>query len=59
MSDRKPMVQAAIGALIREQGVAITSVHAIKAANLVLLLLNNGIPAPTPLRTIPNIRHIP
>jgi len=37
-----PIVQDPISALIREQNVKITSVHAIKDANLLLVMLNNG-----------------
>ena len=42
MSNRKPIIQDPVSAMIREQGVRITSVHAIKDANLLLVMLNNG-----------------
>lgn len=42
MSNRKPIIQDPVNALIREQGVRITAVHAIKDANLLLVMLNNG-----------------
>lgn len=42
MSNRKPIIQDPVSALIREQGVRITAVHAIKDANLLLVMLNNG-----------------
>lgn len=42
MSNRKPMIQDPVNALIRENGVRITSVHAIKGANLLLVMLNQG-----------------
>jgi hypothetical protein len=42
MNKRKPIIQDPINALIREQDVRITSVHAIKDANLLLVVLNNG-----------------
>jgi len=42
MSNRKPMIQDPVSALIRENGVRITSVHAIKGANLLLVVLNQG-----------------
>jgi hypothetical protein len=42
MSNRKPIIQDPVNALIREQGVRITAVHAIKEANLLLVMLNNG-----------------
>ena len=42
MSIRKPQVQDPISALIREQGVRIQAVHAIKRADLLLVDLTNG-----------------
>lgn len=42
MSNRKPIIQDPVSALIREQNVRITAVHAIKEANLLLVMLNNG-----------------
>ncbi|MDQ3100649.1 MAG: DUF2442 domain-containing protein [Bacteroidota bacterium] len=39
---RKPIIQDPISALIREQDVRITSVHVIKEADLLLIILNNG-----------------
>lgn len=42
MSTRKPTVQDPVSAMIREQGVRITAVHAIKDANLLLVMLNYG-----------------
>jgi hypothetical protein len=42
MSNRKPIIQDPVNALIREQGVRITAVHVIKDANLLLVMLNNG-----------------
>ncbi|MBL7951886.1 MAG: DUF2442 domain-containing protein [Flavobacteriales bacterium] len=42
MSNRKPLIQDPLNALIREQDVRITSVHALKRANLLLVFLNNG-----------------
>jgi hypothetical protein len=36
------MVQDPVSALIREQKVRITSVHAVKEANLLLVVLNSG-----------------
>ncbi len=42
MSNRKPIIQDPVSAMIREQDVRITSVHAIKDANLLLVMLNNG-----------------
>ena len=39
---RKPIIQDPISALIREQGVRIRSVHVIKDANLLLVVLNHG-----------------
>lgn len=42
MSTRKPVVQDPVSALIREQDVRITSVHAIKEAGLLLVMLNSG-----------------
>ena len=42
MSKRKPIIQDPVNAMIREQGVRITAVHAIKDANLLLVMLNNG-----------------
>ena len=39
---REPIIQDPINALIREQGVRINSVHAIKEANLLLVFLNHG-----------------
>ena len=42
MSNRKPIIQDPVNAMIREQGVRITAVHAIKDANLLLVMLNNG-----------------
>ncbi|MBK9275280.1 MAG: DUF2442 domain-containing protein [Flavobacteriales bacterium] len=42
MSTRKPIIQDPVNALIREHGVRITAVHAIKDANLLLVMLNSG-----------------
>jgi hypothetical protein len=42
MSNRKPLNQDPVSALIREHGVRITAVHAIKDANLLLVMLNHG-----------------
>jgi len=42
MSNRKPLIQDPVSALIREHGVKITAVHAIKEANLLLVMLNQG-----------------
>jgi hypothetical protein len=42
MSIRKPIIQDPVNAMIREQGVCITAVHAIKDANLLLVMLNKG-----------------
>ncbi|MBP9079193.1 MAG: DUF2442 domain-containing protein [Flavobacteriales bacterium] len=42
MSNRKPVIQDPVNAMIREQGVRITAVHAIKDANLLLVMLNEG-----------------
>lgn len=42
MSNRKPLIQDPVSAMIREQGVRITAVHAIKDANLLLIMLNEG-----------------
>ncbi|MFN8352510.1 MAG: DUF2442 domain-containing protein [Flavobacteriales bacterium] len=42
MSNRKPIIQDPVNALIREHGVRITSVHAIKDANLLLVMLSSG-----------------
>jgi len=42
MSNRKPTEQDPVSAMIREQDVRINSVHAIKDANLLLVVLNNG-----------------
>lgn len=42
MSNRKPEIQDPVNAMIREQGVRITAVHAIKEANLLLVMLNEG-----------------
>ncbi|HRO98321.1 MAG TPA: DUF2442 domain-containing protein [Flavobacteriales bacterium] len=42
MSNRKPIIQDPVNALIREHGVRITAVHAIKEANLLLVMLNSG-----------------
>lgn len=42
MSKRKPAIQDPVNAMIREQGVRITAVHAIKEANLLLVMLNEG-----------------
>jgi hypothetical protein len=42
MSKRKPIIQDPVNAMIREQGVRITAVHAVKEANLLLVMLNNG-----------------
>lgn len=42
MSNRKPIIQDPVNALIREHGVRITAVHAIKEANLLLVMLNEG-----------------
>ncbi|MCB0780932.1 MAG: DUF2442 domain-containing protein [Flavobacteriales bacterium] len=42
MSTRKPIIQDPVNALIREHGVRIVSVHAVKEANLLLVMLNNG-----------------
>ena len=42
MSNRKPTIQDPVNAMIREQGVRITAVHAIKDANLLLVMLNKG-----------------
>ncbi|MCB0759236.1 MAG: DUF2442 domain-containing protein [Flavobacteriales bacterium] len=42
MSNRKPEIQDPVSAMIREQGVRITAVHAIKDANLLLVMLNEG-----------------
>lgn len=42
MSNRKPIIQDPVNAIIREQGVRITAVHAIKDANLLLVMLNHG-----------------
>lgn len=42
MSNRKPIIQDPVSAMIREQDVRITAVHAIKDANLLLVMLNNG-----------------
>ncbi len=42
MSNRKPIIQDPVSAMIREHGVRITAVHAIKDANLLLVMLNNG-----------------
>jgi len=42
MSNRKPVIQDPVSAMIREQGVCITAVHAIKDANLLLVMLNEG-----------------
>lgn len=42
MSNRKPIIQDPISAMIREYGLRIVSVHAIKNANLLLVLLNHG-----------------
>lgn len=42
MSNRKPIIQDPVSAMIREHGVRITSIHALKEANLLLVVLNNG-----------------
>lgn len=42
MSNRKPLIQDPVNAMIRDQGVHITAVHAIKEANLLLVMLNEG-----------------
>lgn len=42
MSNRKPQIQDPVNAMIREQGVRITAVHAIKEANLLLVMLNEA-----------------
>jgi hypothetical protein len=42
MSNRKPTIQDPVSAMIREQGVSITGVHAIKEANLLLIILRTG-----------------
>ena len=42
MSSRKPLIQDPVSAMIREHGVRITAVHAIKDANLLLVMLNSG-----------------
>jgi hypothetical protein len=42
MSSREPLVQDPVSALIREQNVRITAVHAVKKANLLLVMLNSG-----------------
>ena len=42
MSNRKPEIQDPVSAMIREQDVRITAVHAIKDANLLLVMLNEG-----------------
>ena len=42
MSNRKPTIQDPVNAMIREQAVRITAVHAIKEANLLLVMLNHG-----------------
>lgn len=42
MSMRKPLIQDPVSALIREHDVRITAVHAIKDANLLLVMLNQG-----------------
>ncbi|MBK8500446.1 MAG: DUF2442 domain-containing protein [Flavobacteriales bacterium] len=42
MRNRKPIIQDPVSAMIREQDVRITAVHAIKDANLLLVMLNNG-----------------
>ncbi|MBS1937382.1 MAG: DUF2442 domain-containing protein [Bacteroidetes bacterium] len=42
MSNRKPVIQDPVSAMIRDQGVRITAVHAIKEANLLLVMLNEG-----------------
>jgi hypothetical protein len=42
MSNRRPTIQDPVNAMIREQGVRITAVHAIKDADLLLVMLNNG-----------------
>lgn len=42
MSDRKPLVQDPVSALIREQEVRIVSVHAVRDANLLIVVLNKG-----------------
>ena len=42
MSTRKPLIQDPVSALIREQGVRIQAIYAIKKADLLLVELNNG-----------------
>ena len=42
MSNRKPLIQDPVNAMIRDQGVRIAAVHAIKEANLLLVMLNEG-----------------